>query len=77
MTEVAGRAAFLIPRRPSDRLEAATWAVDAASIIDKINGLSSEERRAIVDKGVKNAERFNTQDALNRIEEIYLSIIGK
>jgi glycosyltransferase involved in cell wall biosynthesis len=77
MTEVAGSAAFLIPRRPSDQLKAAAWAVDAASIIDKINALSSDERRAIVDEGVKNAERFNTQHALNRIEQIYLSILGK
>ncbi|MDH4091106.1 MAG: glycosyltransferase family 4 protein [Cyclobacteriaceae bacterium] len=74
MTEVAGDAAFLIPRRPNSPSEVDAWAGDAAATINRILSLSSTARKAIVDAGINNAKRFDTQNALNQIEKIYLKI---
>ncbi len=75
MTEVAGTAGFLIPREPWDKSEIASWASDAAIRVDEILKLSELERRNVVEAGLQNAKRFDAQNALNRIEEIYKDIL--
>ncbi len=75
MTEVAGDAAYLIEVKPFDKAKACVWAADAAKIVDIVLNLSPDERTKVVDKGLLNAERFNTRDALDRIEKIYLKIV--
>ncbi|HTE33826.1 MAG TPA: glycosyltransferase family 1 protein [Chryseolinea sp.] len=76
MSEVAGNAAFLIPRRPGDEAGASEWATDAASQLTKILNLSIGERENIVATGLENAKRFNTQEAMDKIEKIYFKIVS-
>jgi len=75
MTEVAGTAGFLIPREPLDNSKIAGWASGAAIRLDEILKLSALERRNVVEAALQNAKRFDTQNALNRIEEIYKGIL--
>lgn len=74
MTEVAGNAGFLIPRMPSDPALITNWGIAAAQVIDSVLSLDSEERNKIVSAGIKNSLRFNTEDALDKIESIYVEI---
>ncbi|OUJ73885.1 glycosyltransferase [Hymenobacter crusticola] len=74
MTEVAGEAGFLIPRRPHDEAQAVAWAAAAAKTIDKVVHLPPAERSAAIAAGITNVARFNSENALNRIEEIYKTI---
>lgn len=76
MTEVAGTAGFLIPRRPADALGATAWADEAAATIERLVQLSESERQAIVQAGLLNAKRFSTNEALNQIEKIYARILA-
>lgn len=75
MTEVAGDAGFLIPRKPTDKSLANTWALEAAQRIHEILKLSSEERHKVIRAGLNNAKRFDTQTALDRIAKIYTEIL--
>jgi glycosyltransferase involved in cell wall biosynthesis len=76
MTEVAGTAGFLIPRRPYDTAQAQAWARDAANVVEQVVRLSPQERQTVVNAGLLNAKRFNTNEALNQIEKIYAGIIA-
>jgi glycosyltransferase involved in cell wall biosynthesis len=75
MTEVAGTAGFLIPREPWDKSEIAAWASEAGKKLDEILRMSEEERKKVIEAGLQNAKRFDTQTALDRIEEIYKNIL--
>lgn len=74
MTEVAGDAGFLIPRRPDQGISNKEWAVEAAAVVDKVINLSDEERHASVEAAIANSKRFNKKLAMNSIEAIYQSI---
>lgn len=74
MTEVAGAAGFLIPRRSPEAAQA--WAREAATTVEQVVGLVPQERAAVVSAGLLNAKRFNTDEALNQIEKIYASILA-
>ena len=76
MTEVAGDAGFLIPRRPIDKNETAAWASDAAGVIGRILKLSHAALEEVKASGISNAKRFDTEIALDRIEKIYQSILS-
>jgi glycosyltransferase involved in cell wall biosynthesis len=75
MTEVAGNAGFLIARRPIENDLAKSWAVESAGVVNSILQLSAEEHQRVVNEGIKNACRFNTQQSLNNIEAIYSDIL--
>lgn len=75
MSEVAGHAGFLIPRRPVDQVGIAAWASEAANVVKKILGLKSEVLKATIEAGITNSKRFDTQLALDRIESIYKNIL--
>lgn len=75
MTEVAGTAGFLIPKEPWDKSQIAAWASEAGKRLDEILRLSDEERKKVIEVGLQNAKRFDTQTALDRIEEIYKNIL--
>lgn len=77
MTEVAGTAGFLIPRMPYDKRKVGDWASEAATIVQHLASLTEQERNAIVDAGISNAGRFDTNRALDQIEEIYRRILTK
>jgi len=74
MTEVAGEAAFLIPRRANNN-DGTEWATNAARIVEKLVTMSSDERQSVVDAGLQNAKRFDTENTLNEIENIYKKIL--
>jgi glycosyltransferase involved in cell wall biosynthesis len=76
MTEVAGEAGYLIPRCPSDAAQVGAWAQAAAQVVAQVVQLSAAERHAVVERGLQNAKRFNTDDALDKIEEIYSQILA-
>ncbi|RZK44894.1 MAG: glycosyltransferase family 1 protein [Hymenobacter sp.] len=76
MTEVAGTAGFLIPRRPHNSVQAQAWAREAAGTVEQVVRLAPQARQAVVSAGLLNAKRFNTSDALNQIEKIYASVLA-
>lgn len=76
MTEVAGEAGFYIPRRPYKIQSIDNWASEAAKVVEKILNLKPSERGNVIEKGVENASRFNTELALDHIEKIYLHVLN-
>lgn len=79
MTEVAGDAGFLIANSPVDKssLSYKTWASDAAKIVTKVTQLSNDDLQSVIQAGIKNARRFDTDVALDQIESIYYKIINE
>ena len=77
MTEVAGAAGFLIPRMPADSVSIKDWLSKSSVVIESVLNLDNEERNKIVRAGLINALRFNTEDSLNKIENIYLEVIQR
>jgi len=75
MTEVSGDAGFLIKRRPADPLQTAEWASNAAAVMNNIIALSPSSRMAVIESGIRNSKRFDTELALDQIEKIYLRIL--
>jgi glycosyltransferase involved in cell wall biosynthesis len=76
MNEVAGHAGFLISRRPFNDDEVLTWAERGAVIMQYVFELPDAERKNVVDGGLENARRFDTGNAMDKIEEIYRLIAG-
>jgi glycosyltransferase involved in cell wall biosynthesis len=74
MTEVGGDAGFYIPRRPNDD-STSSWARNAGLVVERIASLTREARETVVAASIRNAKRFDTDHALDRIEAIYLKIV--
>lgn len=77
MTEVGGKAAFYIPRRPIDNLEVAVWAQKGAGAIHKVLSLTACESENVRAAGFQNIERFKSAGILDKIEAIYQKIIAE
>jgi glycosyltransferase involved in cell wall biosynthesis len=77
MTEVAGNAAYFISGKPNDEAKTVGWANQAAKAITQVLELSSTQRKELIEKGLKNSKRFDTEVALERIEGLYKQIIQK
>lgn len=75
MTEVAQEAAFYISKKPFQPSEAEIWNELAADVVENVLNLSPKEREDIINKGLLNAQRFNSREALDKIEEIYFNIL--
>jgi hypothetical protein len=75
MTEVAGGAAFLIPCDRGTTGGGSSFREDGARLIDEVLQLTPEARRKVIDAGLVNAKRFDTDKALNLIEEIYQDVL--
>ncbi|TPG65538.1 glycosyltransferase [Hymenobacter nivis] len=76
MTEVAGTAGFLVRRRPHQAAAGeAQWAVETAVTLEKVVRLTGQERDEAVAAGYANARRFNSDNALDKIESIYLKAL--
>jgi glycosyltransferase involved in cell wall biosynthesis len=75
MTEVAGDAAFLVDRMPAERTSQSEWATRAAAVLQRSLTLTHEEKQDAIEKGLKNASRFNLEKALNEIDAIYHQIL--
>ncbi len=77
MTEVAGNAGFLTAKQPTDSINIKIWAQNAAKTVEEIIAFPLEERLNAVKMGIENAKRFNTDHALDEIEQIYQHILQK
>jgi glycosyltransferase involved in cell wall biosynthesis len=75
MTEVSGDAGFLISARPHRKEKLEAWAREAADVVNKVLKLSPSERINVVNAGIANAKRFDTQQSLKNIEAIYSEIL--
>ena len=77
MTEVGGKAAFYIPKRPYKQSEQNEWLKVGAKEIEKVVSLSLEERKKVISSGIHNSKRFDSKQALDSIENIYKSCYSK
>jgi len=75
MTEVAGDAGFFIARRPHSNKDAEVWASEVAEIVRKILNFSIEQRSEVTKRGIENAERFDSKNTLDLIEEMYKAVV--
>ena len=71
MTEVAGTAAYLIPRMPSNTVGQEAWARSAAKALHQVISLDKTSRADLVKRGRLNASRFDAKTTLSAYEEIY------
>jgi glycosyltransferase involved in cell wall biosynthesis len=77
MTEVGVDASFYIPRKPyGNRQEMDRWSRDAAERLGQVLELSSAERAQRIALGVRNAQRFTTEGALEAYERIYQKVMN-
>lgn len=76
MTEVGSDAAFYVPPRPPDSQRAKAWAGEAASVISQVLQLSASARREVVQRGIANAQRFDSEKTLDQLEAIYQDILS-
>jgi len=74
MSEVAGEAAFFIKRKPFLESEEIRWADEAAETLETVLQLDNNEREVWIAKGLTNVKRFQVDEALNKIEKIYLQV---
>jgi len=77
MTEVAGKAACFLPRHPFTKPDLTTWAEEAAQVVAGILRLSPVERQRVIEEGFTNAERFDPNQAMDRIEAMYKRILAE
>ncbi|GAB3264656.1 hypothetical protein GCM10027347_31850 [Larkinella harenae] len=77
MTEIAGKAAAFIPRKPSVDLAGQQWATEAAASVEKIMNESAAERDAFLLEGLETAKKYNIEMTTDRIEKIYESIVNQ
>lgn len=73
MKEVGGEDCYYIPRY-SD-MDEKEWTKECAGTLKQILELPQENRQKLIQAGIKNAKRFATQKALNRIESLYKSVL--
>lgn len=75
MTEVAGHAAFLIPKRPNQEEQVMCWAMESAVILNQVLGLSGGNLKEQIDLGIENAKRFDANKALDHVEAVYKKVL--
>ncbi len=75
MTEVGADAAVYIPRYPEKAEEVEGWALNAANDLKGVLNLPQEERKRMIEKGLKNIQRFNAKQQMDKIEQIYRNIL--
>jgi glycosyltransferase involved in cell wall biosynthesis len=74
MTEVGGNAPTYIPAMPLNGSEKEIWLADAAKQLNKLINLTDAERDIVLKKGLVNAGRFDTTNAISEIENTLLEI---
>ena len=74
MTEVGGNAALYIDKRPFRAVEVPYWAYNVAELIETLVNSSAETLADIVNAGKENVKRFDLDQALDTIEQIYLKV---
>lgn len=76
MTEVAGGAAFLIPRRPYDHSSLNLWAHESAVLLESVISLAEADREKRVRAGLANVMRFDAGMTLDKIEQVYFDVFN-
>jgi len=74
MTEVGSNAAFYIPVKPSSG-DNSSWTIKAAEVVMNALNLSIDERNNVIEKGLSNIKRFNSENSLKQIEAIYKDVV--
>ena len=75
MLEVAGDAAFLINRKPSAADQSIQWAKESAAVLEEAITLDPSKRAEWINKGKMNVQRFKLDVSLDKIEQIYRSVL--
>jgi len=70
MTEVGSNAALYIPAMPDDDKDLSLWAISSAEKLNDVISLNNTDRKVLIDNGFDNARRFNTSDAIDKLEEV-------
>jgi len=71
MTEVGGSAAIYIPVQPLHASAITGWAEESAKTLNKIIIMSDLQRINLINKGLDNSKKFNTDKALESAEKIF------
>lgn len=74
MTEVGGSAAYYV-RRKSFEENWHEWSNDVAKVIESILDLPKETRERVIEAGIDNAKRFDTEESLKQIEAVYAQVL--
>jgi glycosyltransferase involved in cell wall biosynthesis len=77
MTEVAGKAAAFIPRKPLQHEASQQWAKAAAVSVERIVNESAEEHLGFIKEGYEIIKNYNTETATNHIENIYKNVMSE
>lgn len=75
MNEVGGEHSFYIPPCPEEGSLRHWWGNESAIIMNRVCELSAINRKEIVAWGLKNAQRFNTEKSVEKIEAIYQRVL--
>jgi glycosyltransferase involved in cell wall biosynthesis len=76
MTEVAGKAGFLVPRKPFNKSIVRAWALDIGMLIEQIINKPLEELKVLSEESILNASRFDHKIALDKIEAVYHKVLS-
>lgn len=74
MNEVGGAAAFYIDKRPNDALHLTKWKEDSANILERLVSLDKAQAKELIEKSLRQAQKFTAEYSLNEIESIYKEI---
>lgn len=76
MTEVGGDAVAYIPVHPSNASDI-LWAAESAKILNRVIVMDDAERMNVINTGLDNSKRFNTNMMLDNAEKVFLKIWNK
>ena len=74
MNEVGGEFCNYLPYVDSFKNEQ-EWAVTSAIKLDKLINLPEAEKQKMIEAGIRNAKRFDTQTSIQNIERIYERVL--
>jgi len=74
MNEVGADAAIYIPVQPVNLAEKVKWAEQSAKVLNEVIVMPNPQRLNLIDKGLHNSKRFDTDAALDTAEKIFFQI---
>jgi glycosyltransferase involved in cell wall biosynthesis len=76
MSEIAGGAAYLLPRlQPRDDID--VWAGAGADVLERILSLSDAERDSLRERGLASSRRFDSDHTIEAYLAVYERLLGK
>lgn len=75
MTEVGGKAAFYIPKRPVNISEVASWAQHCAVTLQDVLQKDKKKMEKVLNAGLAQIEKFHSTVFLDQTEKIYHKIL--